>query len=93
MPYIIRTYKVSDAIKFDRVATGTTAVLATGGTQAFTTGITVTGDPIPVGTFKLNITEVCFGDSTVTLTPGATTVGRKSTYTNISIYFKPQFIK
>ena len=78
MPYIIRTYKVSDAIKFDRVATGTTAVLATGGTQEFTTGITVTGDPIPVGTFKLNITEVCFGDSTVTLTPGATTVAGKA---------------
>ena len=78
MPYIIRTYKVSDAIKFDRVATGTTAVLATGGTQAFTTGITVTGDPIPVGTFKLNITEVCFGDSTVTLAPGATTVAGKA---------------
>ena len=34
--------------------------------------------PIPVGTFKLNITEVCFGDSTVTLAPGATTVAGKA---------------
>lgn len=75
MPYLIQAYKVSDAIKFDRVATAETAVLADGGTETINTGITVTGENIPVGTFKLNITEVCFGESTVTLTPGATTVG------------------
>ena len=74
MPYIIQAYKVSDAIKFDRLATASTAVLAADGTQTITTGITVTGDPIPVGTFKLNITEVCFVDGTIDLSPGATTL-------------------
>lgn len=84
MPQIIQAYKVSDAIKFDRVATSTTAVLATSGTQAITTGITVTENPIPVGTFKLSITEVCFGNATITLTPGATTVaGNQLTATSV----------
>ena len=82
MPYIIRTYKVSDAIKFDRVATSATPVLAAGALTSPT--VTVTGAPLNPGTYRFKVKEVCFGDLNLAINPGAPTLGGVAlTQTNV----------
>ncbi|MBU5337000.1 hypothetical protein [Intestinibacter bartlettii] len=82
MTRLIAGYQVSDMIKFDRVATSATPVLAAGPLTSPT--VTVTGAPLNPGTYKFKISEVCFGDINLAINTGAPTLGGVAlTQTNV----------
>ncbi|WP_455543760.1 hypothetical protein [Intestinibacter sp.] len=84
MPYIVQTYRVSDSIKFDRVLTSEEPVLSKGDIYD-TDCITVTGKPLQHGVFKFKVEEVCFGDFSLDIDPGISTLeGRVLEYPEIS---------
>ena len=73
MTRLIAGYQVSDMIKFDRVATSATPVLAAGALTSPT--VTVTGAPLNPGTYRFKVKEVCFGDLNLAINTGAPTLG------------------
>ena len=82
MTRLIAGYQVSDMIKFDRVATSASPVLAAGALTNPT--VTVTGAPLNPGTYRFKIKEVCFGDLNLAITTGAPTLGGVAlTQTNV----------
>ena len=82
MTRLIAGYQVSDMIKFDRVATSATPVLAAGALTSPT--VTVTGAPLNPGTYRFKVKEVCFGDLNLAINTGAPTLGGVAlTQTNI----------
>ena len=82
MTRLIAGYQVSDMIKFDRVATSATPVLAAGALTSPT--VTVTGAPLNPGTYRFKVKEVCFGDLNLAINTGAPTLGGVAlTQTNV----------